>query len=69
MVNIPTAEIDGETWLILKNINKKIIFRADSIEKNKKRVVEPSNHRMDEAVAEGSVKCRPRNWDISQFKP
>ena len=64
---IPVIEINGEKWLILKNLDRKITFRAQSID-IRGRVKDPSDHRMTEAIAEGSVKCKPRNWDISCFK-
>lgn len=67
MVEIPTTDIEGETWLLLKQIDEVWIFRAAGIEKRKKRAVEPSGHHCDEAHAEGSVKCRPRSWDLSRF--
>lgn len=67
-LNIPTTEINGEKWLLLKCLDRKILFRADSIEIKGKRVSDPSGHRMDEAIAEGSVKCKPRSWDLTNFK-
>ena len=68
-MEIPTAKIGGDTWLLLnKVLGKKIIFRAVSI-KHKGRVKEPSDHRVDEAEAEGSVKCKSKYYDISNYFP
>ncbi len=61
---IPTTIIDGKEWILLNHIDKIMTVRADSIEKNKNRVPDPSGHRMDECKAEGSVKCRPRTYKI-----
>lgn len=64
-IQLPVISVDGETWILLSRVDKKIVFRADSIDKNKNRVPDPSGHRMDEAVAEGSVKCRPKRFLIN----
>jgi len=66
-VSIPIQDINGEKWVIIGHIGSKIVFRADSIDKRNKRVQDPNGHRMDEAVAEGSIKCKPRKWDTSGF--
>lgn len=62
---LPTTVIDGKEWILLNHIDKIITVRACSIEKNNKRVSEPSGHRFDECKAEGSVKCRPRPYKIN----
>lgn len=68
-MEVPVDEIKGEKWLILKNVlGKKVVFRADSIEKKKERISDPSGHRMDEAVAEGSVKCKCKYYNIKDAK-
>jgi len=67
MIELPTAEIEGETWILLKHIDKTWIFRADGIDKRKKRRQERDGHHYDEAHAEGSVKCKPRSWEFSRF--
>ncbi len=66
LVNVPIVEINREKWMDLKSFDKKFVFRADSIDKTATRVSDPrSQHRFDEAVAEGAVKCRPkRAWAI-----
>lgn len=63
-IQIPVIDIDGEKWLLLKHLDEKIVFRADSIQKLNQRVSDPSGHRMDQAVAEGSVKCKPKRYVI-----
>lgn len=66
-IQIPVTRIDGETWVLLKKVlGKKVIIRAASIE-HKGRKTEPSGHRVDEAHAEGGVKCRSKYWDISNL--
>ncbi len=67
MVEIPTTEINGDKWILLSCLDKKITFRAVSIGKVR-RISDPSDHRVCETIAEGSVKCKPRSWNISQFK-
>jgi len=68
-INIPTTDIGGDEWVLLGRFGKKFIFRAESITKANQRVTEsPSNHRFDQAVAEGSVKFRPKVWNISTLK-
>jgi len=59
LISIPTTTIDGKEWFLLKSVDEVFIFRAVSIE-FKGRVAEKSGHRVDEARAKGSVKCRPR---------
>jgi hypothetical protein len=65
-ITIPTTQIDGQIWVLLKTIlGEKVVFRAASIQKRNQRMKELSGHRVDEAVAEGSVKCRSKLYDIS----
>ena len=63
------TEIEGEKWVLLKTIlGEKVVFRVASIDKRNHRVKETvSGHRVNEAVAEGSVKCRSKLYDISPF--
>ncbi|MFC2143151.1 hypothetical protein ACFLQN_02010 [Candidatus Aenigmatarchaeota archaeon] len=68
MVDIPTKEIDGEKWILLKAICNKFTIRATTINKKIRIVRDPSDHRMHQTTAEGSVKCSPRRWDISKFQ-
>ncbi len=65
MVEIPIVDIEGEDWILLKHLCDSFTFRAVSI-KHQGRVKDPSDHRVEEAKAKGSVKCKPRAWDISQ---
>lgn len=66
-MEVPVTEIDGEKWLILKAVlGKKVVFRAAAI-KHKGRVSEPSGHRVDQADAEGGVKCKSKYYDISNY--
>ena len=63
-----TFPISSDGWIPLKNqLGSKVVFRAVSIEKSKKRKSEPSGHMVDEAIAEGSVKIRSKLLDISKF--
>ncbi|MDP2666466.1 MAG: hypothetical protein Q8P05_03130 [Candidatus Diapherotrites archaeon] len=67
-ISIPVTEIDGEKWVLLKTVlGEKVVFRAASIEKRNQRVKETSGHRVDEAVGEGSVKCRSKLYDITPY--
>jgi len=68
-IPIPIVQIDGESWLLLKKLDRVFHFRAESIDPPK-RVKEPSDHRCDESRAEGSVKCRPKGgfWNLSQYE-
>lgn len=63
-INLP---FDSDGWIGLKQLGSKIVFRAVSIDKDKKRFSEPSGHKVDQAVAEGSVKVRPKLYDISNY--
>ena len=68
-INLPVTRLaDGEYWIPLHNLGSKIIFRAETIRLAKVRIADPSGHRMDQAEAEGSVKFRPKMWDISNFQ-
>jgi len=67
IVRVPITTIQGDDWLILSGFDNKVVFRAASIQKRKDRVTDPSGHRMDEAIAEGSVKCKPKHFNASQF--
>ena len=67
MVEIPTTEIGGETWILLNHISPSFTIRAVKI-KHLGKARDPSDHRLDQAKAEGSVKCKPRQWDISSLK-
>lgn len=68
MIQVPTTEIDGDIWLLLNQVlGKKIVFRAHSIEKRKERVKDPSDHRVDEAIAEGGVKCKSKHYALSNY--
>jgi len=62
-----TFPIDMHDWIILRDLGKKVIFRAGSIEKRKHRVTDTDGHSVDEAVAEGGVKVRSKHYDISKF--
>ncbi len=65
-VNLPVIKLaNGEYWIPLHNVGSKILFRAETIKLHKARMSDPSGHRMDQAEAEGSVKFRPKLWDIS----
>lgn len=67
MVEIPTTEIEGETWLLLKKISDRWLIRAVDIEAPR-QVKEPSDHRGKETKAEGGVKCRPtKSWDLTNY--
>ncbi len=65
-IELPVINSNNNDWILLKVIGEKFTFRAVSI-KHKGRVKEDSNHRVDEAIAEGSVKVRPRAYDISKL--
>ena len=66
-MDIPETKINGETWLLLnKVLGKKVVFRAYSIN-HKGRVKDPSDHRVEEAHAEGGVKCKSKCYDISGY--
>jgi hypothetical protein len=58
---------DGEYWIPLGRLCPKILFRAQAIRLQKIRISDPSGHRMDQAEAEGSVKFRPKMWDLSEL--
>ena len=67
MIEIPIKKFsDGLYWLLLSSglETKGFIFRADSIEKDKKRLVDYDNHHCDQASATGSVKCRAKSYFI-----
>ena len=63
-INLPVIKLsDNELWIPLNSLSSKIIFRATSI-RLKGRVSDPSGHRMEHAEAEGSVKFRPKGWNV-----
>lgn len=66
---LPTTDIDREEWILLGRLGSKFVFRAQSIMKSKHRVKEsPSGHRFDHAIAEGSVKFKPKVWDLAMLR-
>lgn len=66
-IPVPLVKIDGKLWLLLKDISPAFHFRAVSID-TPVQVKDPSDHRLFQARAEGSVKCTStRAWDISEF--
>ena len=67
VISLPIIDIDGELWIRV-NFTKSIKMRADGIEKKKKRVKDRNDHRMDEAIAKGSVKFTSnKSWDLTEF--
>ncbi len=66
-IPVPLVKIDGKTSLLLKDISPAFHFRAVHIDAPV-QVKDPSDHRLLQARAEGSVKCTStRAWDISEF--
>lgn len=66
-IEVPLVRIDGKMWLLLKDISPAFHFRAVNID-SPVPVKDPSDHRLLQARAEGSVKCTStRAWDISEF--
>lgn len=67
-IDIPVKKYpDGSFWLQLSNGlgTKGFIFRADSINKDKKRPQDYDTHHCDQASATGSVKCRAKSYFIT----
>lgn len=63
-ITLPVIKLsDNELWIPLSNLSPKIVFRATSI-RVKGKVSDPSGHRMEHAEAEGSVKFRPKGWNV-----
>jgi len=62
-ISIPTKNFGkDENWLLLDVVlGKRVIFRADEINKCKKRPVDFDGHECDEASARSSVKCKGRD--------
>lgn len=65
--NSITFSKDMHGWIVLRNLGKKIIMRAQSIDVRKQRITDEDDHRCFEAVAEGGVKVRSKLLDISKF--
>lgn len=66
-VRLPVIKIGNEDWIRI-DFTKVVKIRAVDIKCKKERVSEPSGHRFNEAIAEGSVKLTPkREWDVQQF--
>jgi hypothetical protein len=66
-ISLPLIRIDNETWILLKGVSRAFNFRASSIS-SPHTVQDPSDHRMMQSRAEGSVKCTStRSWDISKY--
>jgi hypothetical protein len=66
-VSVPVKEINGEKWLLLKHICESFTLRAVKI-KHQGRKPDPSGHHMDQAYVKGSVKCKPKTWETSDYK-
>ncbi len=62
-VQLPYTEVDGRKWILFKNMDSKVFFRAESIEKPK-RISESGSHRVDQTVGEGSPKVAPKRYSI-----
>jgi hypothetical protein len=69
MVDVPVKQIGSETWLLLGDVvGKSTIIRAVSIKVESNRVSDPgTQHKYDQARAEGSIKCKIREWDITRI--
>jgi len=67
MVDLPVKVINGQKWILLNNIDDKFFFRAEDISKPQ-RVKDPSDHGSSQVVGEGSPKCSPKRYDITDFK-
>lgn len=66
-VILPVIKIGNENWIRI-NFTKVVKIHAVDIKCKKKRVSEPSGHKFDEAIAEGSVKLTSKKeWDLQQF--
>ncbi len=64
-ITLPVITLsNNEIWIPVSSLSSKIVFRATSI-RLKGKVSDPSGHRMEHAEAEGSVKFRPKGWNVS----
>lgn len=52
-------------WGILRHIDSKFLVRASKIEKKKQRITDFDGHAVDEAIAEGGVRIKPKRFDFS----
>jgi hypothetical protein len=69
-VMVPITKIENKTWLLLKVISKSWNIRSASMDKKPHQEKDPSDHRVFEIGAEGSVKCTPKSqWDIESYNP
>jgi len=66
-ISIPMKSFGkDEEWLLLsKVLGKRIIFRADVINKKNKQIVDFDGHHCNEASAITSVKCKGRDIFIT----
>ena len=51
LIQLPVKEIDGKKWILLNDLDSKVIFRAEAVSKVE-RVKEPSDHRVFQVVGE-----------------
>lgn len=58
--------IDAHAWIVLRRLGK-VVIRAVSIDRRKQRTTDTDGHAVDEAVAEGGVKIRPKLRDVYQI--
>ncbi len=65
--SVPVRTVEGEPWLLLGQYTRKGVLRAVRIEKRKKQVLDWDGHHCDEAAAEGSIRFRPKVYDLSAF--
>lgn len=69
-ISVPITRIENKTWLLLKAISTSWNVRAVDIDKKPHQTKDPSDHRVFEIGAEGSVKCTPKSqWIIENYKP
>ena len=60
-VKIP---IDMYGWGVLRHIDSKFLIRTSKIERKKQRITDFDGHAVDEVVAEGGVRIKPKRFDF-----
>ncbi|MBS3054720.1 MAG: hypothetical protein J4431_04240 [Candidatus Aenigmarchaeota archaeon] len=66
-VPLPVKQIGKNKWILLNELNDKILFRAFRISKPYQSQ-DPSDHNAMQVEGKGSPKCCPKKWDIRNFQ-
>ena len=63
-ISIPVKIIDGNKWLSLMNLTKKVKVRSVGMDNKPKRVQDKGKHHCFEINVQGNIRIKPASWKI-----